>query len=150
MNYRIVRVFPLLLFIWISLVPLDCVRAEQTIERFVVSVPNFTIKKDERIVGIRTTITHGFLVSVPRIPHGWYLNVDITTQSTTIVTAGSTIGVADLTNEETNFFDNFLIIETPHSEMSLLNIEVVIMTTIDSINKQSTVIKMKDLELNKE
>jgi len=123
-------------------------------ERFSLSLRNLEIQREERIVQFRVTITHGFVTSVPRLRPGWFIHVDLPLQFKTVVTAGSIIGVADLTWHETKYFNDFLIIEASEDEEDLLSVEVEIVTntlveTRDSFIKRSYLFNKKELELRK-
>jgi hypothetical protein len=128
-------------------------RAIETRERLSLSVPNLQIGKRERIVEFRVTIAQGSVASVPRIPPGWFLHIDLPFQWKTVVTAGSVIGVADLTSNKVEYFNDFLII-VPEQHPDLLSVEVEIVTntfveTMSSINEKRRLFEMKDLKLKK-
>ena len=118
-------------------------------ENYNLSVPKFIINKDERIVEFKVTVQNGFVVSVPKIPIGWFMNIKLPTQSKTVVFAGSVIGVADLTSEEASYFNNFLIIQTAKQQEPPLDIEVEVVTTNDLQSKKSVIFKMNEVKLTK-
>jgi hypothetical protein len=124
------------------------------IEKYTLSAPDIKLEELERIVEIKLTILHGFIVSVPRIPPGWYLHIDLPAQWETDLSAGSIIGVAGLTNKEVNFFNDFLVIERTGDQEPPLSIDLDIITetltkTRDAVNKKKHSFSLKNLTLHK-
>jgi len=140
--------------VWILLIGALLISSEaKCVERLSLSIPNLRIERKERIVEFRVTILQGSVASIPRIPPGWFMHIDLPFQWKTVVTAGSVIGVADLTSNEVKYFDDFLIIAAEQQE-ELLSVEVEIVTgtlaeTMDSIIQKRYLFKMKELKLKK-
>ena len=94
------------------------------IKRISLSVPDIKIGNKDRIVEFKATIVNGFVVSVPRIPPGWFFRINLPYQWKTNVVAGSIIGVADLLSDKADYFNDFLIIEYIEDKDEELRIEV--------------------------
>lgn len=118
-------------------------------DKYSLSVPMFIMSKNEKVVEFKVKVKNGFVISVPRIPPGWFLTIKLPTQSETVVYAGSIIGVADLDSEEISYFKNFLSIQTNSDNDSPLDIAVEIVTTNNSQNQRSIICKINDLILTK-
>jgi hypothetical protein len=136
--------------IWILIAAIFILRsdiesAETKTEKFSLSVPNLKVEKDDRIAQFKVTILQGFVVSIPRIPPGWFMAIDLPFQWKTVATAGIVVGVAALPKGDIKYFDDFLIVETLARQEYPLSVEVEIMT----LNEKHYVFKMNELILRK-
>lgn len=120
---------------------------KNNIERLALSVRNYKIAENIRITEFRVTIKHGFVVSAPKIPPGWFMNLSLPTQEESVVSAGSVVGVADLTSEDASYFSDFLIIEAPQGQE--LDMSVEIKATDSDGRIISSFFKKEDLRLEK-
>ena len=98
--------------------------AKNDIKRISLSLPDMKIGEGDRISEFKATILNGSVVSVPRIPDGWFFRVDLPYQWKTVVTAGRIIGAAALTSDEVSYFKDFLIIEVDEDEEIAIDVEV--------------------------
>lgn len=92
---------------------------------------------------------NGFVVSVPRIPPGWFFRVDLPYQWKTEVFAGSIVGVADLTTDEASYFNEFLIVEYTGHEDEELRIEVEIILDTYEDRRETLRFGMEKLRLKR-
>jgi len=106
--------------------------AESNFEKYSLSLPQFSIENNERITGFKITIQNGYVSSVTKIPPGWYFNIDIPLQNQTNVTAGSVIGVAEFTKNDTGYFNDFLVVSVLKSEEHNFNVDVEVSVVNDS------------------
>jgi len=127
--------------------------AEAHSERLSLSLPSLTIESAERIVEFNVTIFHGLVVAAPKIPNGWYVHIDLPLQWKTVVTAAHAIGVAALTSHETDYFNDFLIIEPSDPGEYPISVNVRIKTEIykreSGITKKQYNFTTKDVRLTK-
>jgi hypothetical protein len=123
--------------------------ANQDFKRVSISLPDIRVEKKDRIVEFKATIINGFVVSVPRIPAGWFFRVDLPYQWKTNVVAGSIVGVADIKSDETDYFKDFLILEYTGHKDEELRIDVQI--TVDRYSGEKKVLRfgMKELKMKR-
>ncbi|MGC1340889.1 MAG: hypothetical protein WA854_01090 [Candidatus Binataceae bacterium] len=76
-----------------------------------VSLPQFAIAQDERVVKFECVITGGAIESM-KVPF-WYLTIDNGSGQTAKVTANITVGAGALTQEDLGFFHDFITISKP-------------------------------------
>ena len=147
MRKPIVYILALVAVIFALSLELQCGGVE--VKRVSVSVPGFKLENRDRVVEFKATIVNGFVVSVPRIPPGWFFRVDLPYQWKTEVAAGSIVGVADLTVNDAEYFNHFLVIEyTGHKEEELrIEVEIVVDTYEDQ--KKTLHYRMEELQLTK-
>jgi hypothetical protein len=125
----------------------DVEGVEQTFERLSLSVPNFQMGKNERIMGFKIIVLNGSVYSIPRIPSGWDMDINVDPLWKTIVTAHIVVGAAALTSEDIKFFNDFLYVVNEGNKETPLSIEVEIIKSKDLVQETHLVFKMKDLKL---
>lgn len=128
------------------------------VERFNLSVSDLKIENSERITGFDVTLLYGSVFSIPRIPPGWSMKIDVNHENKTVVTAEAGWGVAWLNADEVNFFSDFLILVVNEEERRFLSIDIAI-TTIncselvqekqDNCVRKRYVFKTEDLKLRR-
>jgi hypothetical protein len=76
------------------------------------SLPSLNIEEKERIAAFSVTITCGNVISLPRVPIGWSIHIDNSPTWKTVVSGSISVGAAAMTHKETDFFKDFLVIES--------------------------------------
>jgi len=142
-----IYIFVLLVFAISPSRNIQCANSE--VKRVSVSVPDIKIEKTDRIVEYKVTILYGFVVSVPRIPPGWFLRIDLPLQWKTNVMAGSIIGVADLNGDETGYFNDFLVLEYSGHEGQELNVEAEVTVNAHTGSKKVLRFGMEELRIKR-
>jgi hypothetical protein len=96
------------------------ISAQERFPKYRLSVPDFKIGANERVDGFTITVKYGDIIAVPRIPTGWSMHIDNSPAWKTVVSASISLGVAALTHKETDFFNNFLIIQSNDKDFPML------------------------------
>lgn len=122
--------------------------AAESFQEYTLSIPGLSIGENERIDSFQVVISHGDVISVPRIPTGWSVHIDNSPLWKTTVRGNISVGAAALTHQQTDFFEDFLVIQRNDREFPVY-VEVTITTYLEgSSSKQSRrVLKDESLKL---
>ena len=124
------------------------VSAQERFPEYSLSVPNFKIGPNERVDGFTVTVTYGDVISVPRVPNGWSMHIDNSPIWKTVVSASASLGVAALTDKETDFFNNFLIIQCNDNDFPVrVEADVTTYEMGNSVKQTHRAFKNTDLRL---
>jgi hypothetical protein len=116
-------------------------------ERFSLSMARTVLKKNERVLFFKATVSAGRIVSLHEIPIGWNVHIDNDASWNTGISANATVGAAAL---EGDFFKDFLVIEKAEPPLVPFAIESEIGTYTEGTEEQGSVqLKMKDIRLRK-
>jgi hypothetical protein len=116
-------------------------------EKFALSVPGNALKKNERVLSFKVTVSAGRIVSLREMPIGWDIHVDNDASWDTNISGNATVGAAAL---EGNFFKDFLVIEKAESPLGPFAIESEIGLYTEGTEEQRSVqLKMKDVRFRK-
>jgi hypothetical protein len=116
-------------------------------ELLTLSFPRSALEKGERLMGFEIKITHGYVPAINRIPVDWSMSVDADLSWSPIVRgrchhgAGAVIDLSEL--------DSFLTIQPAREPDVHLDIEAVLLTSLDTVDIKTRSFRMPDLIVEK-
>lgn len=121
--------------------------SERIDELLSVSFPKIELDKNERIVGLEITVTHGYVEAIDNIPADWSVDLKVDPPWQSKVSGSAHHGAGALTSPSQ--LESFLVIRPWPDKNYRLDVEATLHTTVDFEQTRTRSFKMNDLLLKK-